>query len=60
MMQQLNAAKDRLGQDDDYSNSSYGSDYYDSEDEDYDEDYDDDYFDPFSGPSMNFAAFLRM
>ncbi|KAF6263249.1 hypothetical protein COO60DRAFT_486587 [Scenedesmus sp. NREL 46B-D3] len=58
MMQQLNAAKDRLGQEGEYSDEDeYESDgYYDS-DEYEGEDYDDD---PFGGPTMNFAAFLRM
>eukprot|EP00882_Tetradesmus_deserticola_P011696 GHRQ01012374.1.p1 GENE.GHRQ01012374.1~~GHRQ01012374.1.p1 ORF type:complete len:106 (+),score=31.88 GHRQ01012374.1:199-516(+) len=58
MMQQLNAAKDRLGQagqdseGDDYESYDYDSDEYEDEDEEYDDD-------PFNGPTMNFAAFLR-
>ncbi|WIA41376.1 hypothetical protein OEZ86_004967 [Tetradesmus obliquus] len=55
MMQQLNAAKDKLGQDDGYSDDEYESDGYYSDE--YEDDYDDD---PFNGPTMNFAAFLRM
>eukprot|EP00882_Tetradesmus_deserticola_P028625 GHRQ01031893.1.p1 GENE.GHRQ01031893.1~~GHRQ01031893.1.p1 ORF type:complete len:239 (+),score=92.12 GHRQ01031893.1:492-1208(+) len=59
MMQQLNAAKDRLGQagqdseGDEYESYDYDSDEYEDEDEEYDDD-------PFNGPTMNFAAFLRM
>ena len=55
MMQQLNAAKDRLQHGD--------SDEYDSdEDEYYDDEYydEDDQYDPFSNGRMDFGAFMRM
>lgn len=58
MMQQLNAAKDKLQQDEsDEYESDDDDEYYDEEYSD--EDYADDY-DPFVDGRMDFGAFLRM
>lgn len=57
MMQQLNAAKDRLEDDDSDDYDSDDESHFYEEDDYYDED---DYYNPFSNGRMDFGAFMRM